>query len=126
MLRRLFRLIAGSVARASTERPPAFSFATNDIVWAMGSFCALNQKPFDAEILLKQFPPPYTADTFIHVARALGFRIQRRICNSSALSRFSLPCLAILRAMEPVHASNDPGAAPLDAAATPRANRPAI
>ena len=29
----------------------------DDFVWALGSVCALNRIPFDAELLLKQFPP---------------------------------------------------------------------
>ncbi len=31
-----------------------------DLVWAAGSLCALSRIPFDAELLLEQFPPPYT------------------------------------------------------------------
>ncbi|MFP5409005.1 MAG: hypothetical protein ACLGGY_06970, partial [Gammaproteobacteria bacterium] len=42
-----------------------------DFVWALGSLCALNKIPFEAELLLKQFPPPCTTDTLIHAARAL-------------------------------------------------------
>lgn len=37
------------------------------LVWAVGSLCALNRVPFDAEILLKQFPPPYTTDEVVRI-----------------------------------------------------------
>ena len=68
----------------------------------MGSFCALNRKPFDAELLAKQFPPPYTSDSFIHAARALGFRIKRMDVESAGLSSLNLPCLVVLNEAGPV------------------------
>jgi len=62
----------------------------------MGSFCALNRKPFDAELLVKQFPPPYTTDSLIHAARALGFRIKRQEIEDHAVTSLHLPCIVIL------------------------------
>jgi subfamily B ATP-binding cassette protein HlyB/CyaB len=67
-----------------------------DLVWALGSLCALNRIPFDAEILLKQFPPPCTSDTLIHAARALGFRIKMLQRSAMALRDMSVPCLAFI------------------------------
>ena len=72
----------------------------DDVIWAMGSFCALNRKPFDAELLLKQFPPPYSSDSLIHAARALGFRIKRQTCNAEAVAKLNLPCMVLLHAAE--------------------------
>lgn len=66
----------------------------------MGSFCALNGKPFDSDLLLQQFPPPYNADSFVHAGRALGFKIKRKDCESNALAGLKLPCLAILHAQK--------------------------
>lgn len=71
-------------------------FTTEDFVWVIGSFCALNRKPFDPELLIKQFPPPYTADAFIHAARALEFRIKRHDCDSATARTLKLPCLVVL------------------------------
>jgi len=62
----------------------------------MGSFCALNRKPFDHELLIKQFPPPYSSDSLIHAARALGFKIKRRDGASDTLAKLNFPCLAVL------------------------------
>ncbi|MGO9446894.1 MAG: peptidase domain-containing ABC transporter [Thiobacillaceae bacterium] len=62
----------------------------------MGSFCALNRKPFDPELLVRQFPPPYSADSLVHAARALGFRIKRKDCTAPAVSGLSLPSLVLL------------------------------
>jgi subfamily B ATP-binding cassette protein HlyB/CyaB len=96
MPRRLLKLVAQRLSPEPASHPPAHSFSVEDIVWAMGSFCALNRKPFDAGLLIKQFPPPYTSDSFIHAARALGFRIKRRDCDSDALFALNFPCLAVL------------------------------
>ncbi|MFZ5463005.1 MAG: hypothetical protein ACOZB1_05620, partial [Pseudomonadota bacterium] len=64
------RRLAGRARR----EPPAYDFSAADLVWALGSFCALNRQPLDGGLLVKQFPPPHGADTLIHAARALGFR----------------------------------------------------
>jgi subfamily B ATP-binding cassette protein HlyB/CyaB len=85
--------------------PPAYTFSVEDLVWAMGSFCALNHLPFDAELLIRQFPPPYTTDSLIHAARALGFRIQRLKKGAAKLGSLNLPCLVILRKGQPEPAS---------------------
>jgi subfamily B ATP-binding cassette protein HlyB/CyaB len=96
MPRRLLKLVSKSLSRKPDARAPTHTFTAEDIVWVMGSFCALNRKPFDAGLLLKQFPPPYSSDSFVHAARALGFRIKRRDCDSHELSAFNFPCLAVL------------------------------
>lgn len=83
----------GSVRAASED---SGIFSTEDIIWVMGSFCALNRQPFDAELLIKQFPPPYTSDTLIHAARALGFKIKRRLCRAQEIAKLNLPCLVII------------------------------
>ncbi|MHB1098186.1 MAG: peptidase domain-containing ABC transporter [Burkholderiales bacterium] len=96
MPRRLLSLVRRGLAVADPQIP-AYSFSVEDVVWVMGSFCAMNRKPFDPELLVKQFPPPYTADFLIHAARALDFRIQREEVVSEAVSSLNLPCLVILR-----------------------------
>ncbi len=96
MMRRLLKLVFKSLSRKPVARPPTHAFGAEDIVWAMGSFCALNRKPFDAGLLLKQFPPPYSSDSFVHAARALGFRIKRRDCSSAELTSLNFPCLVVL------------------------------
>ena len=95
MPRRLLKLVSRNLSQDTEPYLPAYTFVVEDILWTMGSFCALNRKPFDAELLAKQFPPPYTSDSFIHAARALGFRIKRRDCDSAALSGLNFPCVAV-------------------------------
>jgi subfamily B ATP-binding cassette protein HlyB/CyaB len=96
MPRRLLKLVSKNLLRKPQAHAPGHTFSTEDIIWAMGSFCALNRKPFDAGLLIKQFPLPYSSDSLVHAARALGFRIKRRDCDSKELSKFNLPCLVIL------------------------------
>ena len=102
MPRRLLKFAAKSLSREPQARAPIHTFSAEDIVWAMGSFCALNRKPFDAGLLLKQFPPPYSSDSFVHAARALGFRTKRRDCHSHELTKLNLPCLAVLNPDAPL------------------------
>ncbi|WP_218122632.1 peptidase domain-containing ABC transporter [Propionivibrio dicarboxylicus] len=62
----------------------------------MGSFCALNRKPFDPQLLVRQFPPPYGGEALIHAARALGFRIRQQETSAELLNTLHFPCLVVL------------------------------
>lgn len=103
-----------SFLRSANAPASQHIFTVNDVVWAMGSFCALNHKPFDGNLLIQQFPPPYNADSFIHAARALGFRIKRVDCASDKVAKLNFPCLAVVKAEPSVNsdAANDAQAAP--------------
>jgi len=70
----------------------------NGWVWALGSFCALNRIPFDPELLFQRFPPPYTLETLIQAARALGFSIRNKACSPEEIGQHPLPCLAVIHA----------------------------
>lgn len=109
MSRRLFRALTerGTGSSGATQ----YQFSTNDLVWSMGSFCALNRLPFDAELLVRQFPPPYTGDTVIRAARALGFRIKRKDCSATQVGGLNLPCLVLMR--EAVSVEHSEGAQPV-------------
>ncbi|MHB1677388.1 MAG: peptidase domain-containing ABC transporter [Sulfuriferula sp.] len=96
MPRRLLRIVANRFSRKPVSLPLTHHFSVEDLVWVMGSFCALNRKPFDPELLLKQFPPPYTSDSLIHAARALGFRIKRQEGDGALVTHLNLPCMAVL------------------------------
>ena len=96
MSRRLLRLVTRQWARDKQPAAASYAFSVEDVVWAMGSFCALNRKPFDAELLVRQFPPPYSSDSLIHAARALDFRIRRKDCDAAVATTLNLPCLVLL------------------------------
>lgn len=100
MPRRLLKIVSSGLSREPVRQAETFAFTIEDVVWAMGSFCALNRRPFDPELLVKQFPPPYNSDSLIHAARALGFRIKRQDVESTAVSNLSFPCLVVLNEEE--------------------------
>jgi subfamily B ATP-binding cassette protein HlyB/CyaB len=77
-----------------------------DFVWALGSIAGLHRKPFDAQLLLQQFPPPYSVAALISAAQALGFDTRFGPEKLDQVKRADLPCLAVLIA-EP-----DPSALP--------------
>jgi ATP-binding cassette, subfamily B, bacterial HlyB/CyaB len=87
---------AASSARRKRVRIASPPLDPAQLAWALGSLCALNRIPFDAALLLKQFSPPYSTDTLIHAARALGFRISLKRRDAAALASAALPCLALL------------------------------
>jgi ATP-binding cassette, subfamily B, bacterial HlyB/CyaB len=110
MPRRLLRAVAARLPSERQSSSQPFSFAVEDVVWAMGSFCALNRQPFDPGLLTQQFPPPYSADSFIHAGRALGFKIKRKECDLANLAHLHLPCLALMRDTSAPHADGLVGA----------------
>ena len=61
------------------------------IVWLLGSLCRVHQIPFDAQLLLRQFPPPLTELTLLEAARDLGLRIVERKFNASSLPQLVMP-----------------------------------
>ena len=73
-------------------------FSTDQFVWALGSLCSLHRTPFDADLLIKQVPPPYDTATLVQTARSLGFKIKEQRVNAAKLHKQSLPCLVVLNA----------------------------
>jgi len=45
-------------------------------LWVLGSICRIHSKPFDAQQLIGQFPPPYQVSDLLQAAESLGFQIQ--------------------------------------------------
>lgn len=115
----LLRLVTTRLSSSEPQSSQAYTFSVDDVVWAMGSFCALNRKPFDAALLTQQFPPPYSADSFVHAARALGFKIRRKDCDSDTLASLNLPCLAIVHTPHPETAGVAPESSPASRNARP-------
>lgn len=68
-----------------------------EILWAMGSMCALHRRPFSAELVAKEFPPPCTTQTLMAAARALSFRIKPFMVRPAKLGRMALPLLVALK-----------------------------
>jgi ATP-binding cassette, subfamily B, bacterial HlyB/CyaB len=77
--------------------PVAHELPLHDVIWALGSICALHHQAFDAQLLLRELPsPPLTTDTLITAARSLHFRIRRRDVARPDMAKLSMPCLGVL------------------------------
>jgi subfamily B ATP-binding cassette protein HlyB/CyaB len=78
---------------------------TEAFVWALESLCRLHRVPFDAELVLKQFPPPYDLPTLLRAAHACGLKAGLAGTEGDALERLPLPCLGFVRTVD---SANDP------------------
>lgn len=74
----------------------------DEILWAMGSMCALHRRPFSVELVAKDFPPPCTTQTLVAAARALSFKIKPFKVQASRLDRMALPLIVGMKQLEPV------------------------
>ena len=69
----------------------------DEFVWAIGAFCQLNRIPFDAELLLRQFPPPYNQAHLQQALNHLGFDSHIKKRSLAKLPAAALPCLVLLK-----------------------------
>jgi subfamily B ATP-binding cassette protein HlyB/CyaB len=67
------------------------------VVWSLAAMCQLHRVPFDGDLVLRAFPPPYTLETLLHAAETLGFRAGRSHETVDTLVAGHFPCLALLR-----------------------------
>jgi ATP-binding cassette, subfamily B, bacterial HlyB/CyaB len=95
-----FRFPAWAVGRKPGTRS-SYEIPIEDVLWSIGSFCALHHRAFDPELLIRELPaPPVSTDSLITAARSMKFRVQRRDDGLSALSKLPMPCLGVLREVE--------------------------
>ena len=73
---------------------------SRELLWALGSCCALHGRPFDPQLLLKQHAPPYSAATLVTASRALGFQARLLGVTSSELVGISVTAVLLLDAVE--------------------------
>ena len=67
-----------------------------DLLWAMGSVCALHRLPFSADLLAREFPPPHTHASLVGAARALGLRVREIALRRGAVLRHTFPLVVTL------------------------------
>jgi subfamily B ATP-binding cassette protein HlyB/CyaB len=68
-----------------------------NMVWALAAMCQFHRLPFEGNLVLRAFPPPYTVATLLHAAESLGFRTARARAAAADITEGHLPCLAIVR-----------------------------
>ncbi|WP_421310770.1 peptidase domain-containing ABC transporter [Aeromonas veronii] len=69
---------------------------TQTALWLLASFAGLFRLPFDAELVVKRFPPPFDIPTLIEALNALGLTAGLVSWPSGALSELPLPAVAWL------------------------------
>ena len=80
----------------------SYEVPLHDIVWSLGSICALSHRAFDADLVLRELPaPPLTTDTLITAGRSLQFRVQPRDVSRAMLAKLTMPCLGVLHDIAP-------------------------
>ena len=67
-----------------------------DLLWALGSLCALHGLTFDAQLVAREFPPPTTVATLVAAGRAAGLRIKPVAVSVRKVPRLTLPLLVLL------------------------------
>ncbi len=71
-------------------------------VWALSALCSLHRIPFDANLVLRQFTPPYALASLLQALQSLGFRASLKKITPRKLPADVFPCLAVLKANEPI------------------------
>ena len=89
-----------------TRPVAADTVLTEGFIWALASLCRLHRLPFDPELVLKQFPPPYDLATLLRAAQACGLKAGLAGARADALENLPLPCLGFVRAAG--QPANDP------------------
>ena len=83
------------------------TFDAPQLIWALGSICALHQRHFSPEMLAQEFPPEasgdvsgngngrnfYTESTLLHAAQRLGFRVKAIALKAKDCAALPLPLL---------------------------------
>src|SRR5215467_7951237 len=73
------------------------AISVEHFVWLLGSLCRIHRVPFDAALVLQQFPPPYANHSLIEAARALGFKAGELALTAPKLREAPLPLVAFLK-----------------------------
>jgi subfamily B ATP-binding cassette protein HlyB/CyaB len=80
----------------TTGRGAAQAVPQAELLWALGSICALHRRPFSADLVEREFPPPCTHATLIGAGRAVGLRVRQVRLKRSSLERMVFPLLVEL------------------------------
>jgi hypothetical protein len=70
--------------------------STESCLWSLGNLCRLHRIPFAAELVLQQFPPPYSQVVLQRAAEALGFKCGWRQVPVKRLAALPAPWLALV------------------------------
>jgi len=83
----------------------AHAVPQTELLWALGSICALHQRPFSAELVEREFPQPCSHATLIRAGRAVGLRIKQVKLKPAKLESMVFPLLV---GLAPVNDASEP------------------
>lgn len=95
-------------------------FSREDVLLALASMGQLERIPFDAALVLREFPPPYTLATLLHTAKWLGFTVGARDVEAAEIRALRTPCLTLFKTTLQAPQPAGDGAVPAPGAATHR------
>jgi subfamily B ATP-binding cassette protein HlyB/CyaB len=87
-------------ARQDTVADSKGRIDTQAALWLMASLAGLYRQPFDAELVLKRFPPPIDLPTLIEALEALGLKAGLATWPEADLPALPLPAVALLTSTE--------------------------
>ena len=70
--------------------------AKEDVLLALAAMCQIERVPFDASLVLREFPPPYSLETLLHAAGRLGFEAATRQAAADGIAAIGTPCVVVL------------------------------
>ncbi|MBI3902674.1 MAG: peptidase domain-containing ABC transporter [Nitrosomonadales bacterium] len=86
-------------------------YTGQDMLWVIGSLSRMFRMPFSAQLVLQQFPPPYTRTTLLNILQTLGFKVgemELDAAGSATSGRLPFPLVAFLREKTEVESANKP------------------
>ena len=76
-------------------RASDITFTFDELLWLLGSLCALYRTPFDAKLIERDFPPPHNLASLHEAARALDFKTGD-VHHPADWEKFPYPAIAFL------------------------------
>lgn len=73
------------------------SIRRESFIWGVGSLCTLHRIPFDADLLLRRFPPPYDLVNFQQAMLAYGFKVALQPLSIQDIHPVVFPVLAVMK-----------------------------
>ncbi|MEO1766543.1 peptidase domain-containing ABC transporter [Thiobacter aerophilum] len=83
-------------AHRDTVTDPEERVETQAALWLLANLAGLYRQPFDAELVIRRFPPPFDLPTLIEALNALGLKAGLARWPEAGLSSLPLPAVALL------------------------------
>lgn len=88
---------ARCAARRDAVRSGSEEIDPADVLWILGSLCALHRLPFSGDLVARELVPPCTEATLVGAARGLSLRIKRIDLEPARIERMVFPLLVRMR-----------------------------